>query len=51
MPLTLLRLGAGPSLSPLTQGEGLHRYAPSLRLRGEGWGEGSTLGLRLDDLK
>src|SRR5690348_2175596 len=31
---------AGPSLSPLAQGEGLSSHAPSPRLRGEGWGEG-----------
>jgi rSAM/selenodomain-associated transferase 2 len=30
---------AGPSLSPLAQGEGT-QIAPSPRLRGEGWGEG-----------
>jgi glycosyltransferase involved in cell wall biosynthesis len=32
--------GAGPSLSPLTRGEGPHQPAPSPRLRGEGRGEG-----------
>jgi rSAM/selenodomain-associated transferase 2 len=32
--------GAGPSLSPLARGEGLHPFSPSPRLRGEGRGEG-----------
>src|SRR5271169_47719 len=31
---------AGPSLSPLTQGEGISPHTPSPRLRGEGRGEG-----------
>jgi hypothetical protein len=34
---------AGPSLSPLTQGEGL---SPSPRLRGEGRGEGHSVNCR-----
>jgi len=35
---------AGPSLSPLSRGEGL---SPSPRLRGEGWGEGRGAGIVL----
>src|SRR6266480_2008402 len=31
---------AGPSLSPLTRGEGISPHTPSPPLRGEGWGEG-----------
>ena len=39
---------AGPSLSPLAQGEGLHSVSPSPRNRGEGWGEGLS-GARTTD--